>query len=240
MALRRIAKELRDIESNPCEGFSVAPKHDDLFRWKGFIFGPKGTPYNGGKFEIDINFPQDYPFKPLRIRFITKIYHCNINDKGGSCLDILYDNWSPALTLTKVILAFISLLKQPQLDDGLGGSAVLMTSIAKLYKSNLHLHHKEANEYAHKYANAPLQNIINYVAIPEINHITCKYNNMTQKIKCNVSIKHPKIYDSYSIHIISMFIVTNNEEYKQNICINKNKYEFEIDKEIEYGILYDA
>ena len=71
------------------------------------------SPYDGGVFFLDINFPQDYPFKPPKVRFQTKIYHCNVNDKGGICLDILKDNWSPALTVSKVLLSICSLLTDP-------------------------------------------------------------------------------------------------------------------------------
>ena len=56
--------------------------------------GPAKTPYENGVFNLEIQFPPDYPFKPPKIRFTTKVYHCNINSSGGICLDILKDNWS--------------------------------------------------------------------------------------------------------------------------------------------------
>ena len=62
---------------------------------------------------MQIVFPPDYPFKPPKIRFLTKMYHCNVDAKGGICLDILKEHWSPALTISKVLLSICSLLTDP-------------------------------------------------------------------------------------------------------------------------------
>lgn len=63
---------------------------------------PQGdSPYAGGVFFLSITFPTDYPFKPPKVSFTTKIYHPNINANGSICLDILRDQWSPALTISK-------------------------------------------------------------------------------------------------------------------------------------------
>ena len=86
------------------------------------LLGPSQSPYNGGIFFLNIIFPPEYPFKPPRVFFTTKIYHPNINDKGGICLDILKENWSPALTISKVSKRvywpkkwfFVSLTRSPR------------------------------------------------------------------------------------------------------------------------------
>lgn len=64
-----------------------------MFTWQATIMGPGDSPYQGGVFFLTIKFPTDYPFKPPKVQFNTKIYHPNINASGGICLDILKDQW---------------------------------------------------------------------------------------------------------------------------------------------------
>ncbi|XP_060541751.1 ubiquitin-conjugating enzyme E2 E2 isoform X4 [Pantherophis guttatus] len=89
---------------------NAGPKGDNIYEWRSTILGPPGSVYEGGVFFLDITFSPDYPFKPPKVAFRTRIYHCNINSQGVICLDILKDNWSPALTISKVLLSICSLL----------------------------------------------------------------------------------------------------------------------------------
>jgi ubiquitin-protein ligase len=102
MALKRIQRELQELNREPPENVSAGPAGDDLFKWQATLMGPEDSPYSGGLFFIDIQFPADYPFKPPKLSFSTRIYHCNISANGSICLDILKDQWSPALTISKV------------------------------------------------------------------------------------------------------------------------------------------
>ncbi|CAO3628151.1 unnamed protein product [Mucor hiemalis] len=106
---KRISKELAE-SLDPPSNCSAGPKGDDLYEWVSTIAGPSDSPYAGGIFFLDVHFPQEYPFKPPKVVFRTRIYHCNINSQGAICLDILKDNWSPALTISKVLLSICSLL----------------------------------------------------------------------------------------------------------------------------------
>ncbi|KAF0047522.1 hypothetical protein F2P81_001155 [Scophthalmus maximus] len=98
---KRIQKELAEITLDPPPNCSAGPKGDNIYEWRSTILGPPGSVYEGGVFFLDIAFSSDYPFKPPKVTFRTRIYHCNINSQGVICLDILKDNWSPALTISK-------------------------------------------------------------------------------------------------------------------------------------------
>ena len=145
--LRRIRKEIEDMKKTPPDNCSAGPADEnDLFVWRATIMGPEGSPYHGGIFNLSINIPADYPFKAPKIMFTTKIYHCNVNSNGAICLDILKDNWSPALNISKVLLSICSLLSDPNPDDP------LVPDIANIYKSNKYQYEANAREYTMKYA----------------------------------------------------------------------------------------
>ncbi|RZC17414.1 Ubiquitin-conjugating enzyme E2 27 isoform B [Glycine soja] len=117
--LARVQKELvecsKDAEGS---GIKVCPKSDNLVLLIGTIPGPVGTPYEGGIFQIDITLPDGYPFEPPKMKFKTKVWHPNISSQSGAiCLDILKDQWSPALTLKTALLSVQALLSAPQPDD---------------------------------------------------------------------------------------------------------------------------
>jgi len=143
---KRIRKELDNIKNEPPANCSAGPDNDDIFNWSATVIGPSGSPYEGGIFYLNIVFPQNYPFKPPKITFITKVYHPNINSSGGICLDILKDQWSPALTIDKVLLSICSLLTNPNPDDP------LVIDIADQYKNNRVAYDMTARDWTQYYA----------------------------------------------------------------------------------------
>ena len=128
MAARRIAKEISDLRKDAPDNCSAGPVGDNIYKWDAMIMGPEDSPYHGGMFKLEIHFPTDYPFKPPKVLFVTKIYHPNVSTNGAICLDILKDQWSPALTVGKVLLSICSLLTDANPKDP------LMPDIAEQYE----------------------------------------------------------------------------------------------------------
>jgi len=131
---------------NPPDNCSAGIKDTDIFVWEATIMGPTDTPYYGGIFTLAISIPTDYPFKPPKVQFITKIYHPNISPQGAICLDILKDKWSPALNISNILLSICSLLDDPNPDDP------LVPDIADLFKSDKERYRQNAIMYTRKFA----------------------------------------------------------------------------------------
>uniref|UniRef100_A0A1I7WVP8 UBIQUITIN_CONJUGAT_2 domain-containing protein n=1 Tax=Heterorhabditis bacteriophora TaxID=37862 RepID=A0A1I7WVP8_HETBA len=77
-ALRALAMELKNIESQPVEGFTISASEDNLFVWTVGIYGPPNTLYQGGYFKAVIRFPPNYPYSPPSMKFVTKVWHPNV------------------------------------------------------------------------------------------------------------------------------------------------------------------
>uniref|UniRef100_A0A1I8FYD5 E2 ubiquitin-conjugating enzyme n=1 Tax=Macrostomum lignano TaxID=282301 RepID=A0A1I8FYD5_9PLAT len=121
IADQRIRREFKEVmKSNEIAShhIRVEPVSDNLRKLRGEICGPPDTPYEHGKFQLEVVIPDTYPFTPPKVKFITRIWHPNISSVTGAiCLDILKDQWAAAMTLRTVLLSLQALLASPEPDD---------------------------------------------------------------------------------------------------------------------------
>ena len=115
----RITKETQKLATESIEGILVEPSPDNFRHFHVLMMGPPETPYEGGTFKLELYLPEEYPMSPPKVLFRTKIYHPNIDFLGRICLDVLKNNWSPALQIRSVLLSIQCLLSEPNTGDPL-------------------------------------------------------------------------------------------------------------------------
>ncbi|KAK2465792.1 hypothetical protein APHAL10511_002336 [Amanita phalloides] len=148
--LRRVNKEIADCKNDKTSNIHIDLIDDSPFHLKGTFPGPEGTPYEGGKFDVDIVIPDSYPFQPVKMKFITKVYHPNISSASGAiCLDILKDAWSPVLTLKSTLISLQSLLCSPEPNDPQDAE------VAKHYTTSKNSFEETATYWTQIYAGGP-------------------------------------------------------------------------------------
>lgn len=138
----------KDVENKLCYEEECNCDLSNLSKMNKFVIilkGPEGTPYENGKFKLEFNIPNNYPEAPPNVKFLTNIFHPNINgDK--ICLDILSTNWKPTYNLIKVLNALYYLLKNPNSDDPLS------PDVNRVYRFDYNKFVEIAKEYTIKYA----------------------------------------------------------------------------------------
>lgn len=126
-----LRRQLAELNKNPVEGFSAGLIDDnDLYRWEVLIIGPPDTLYEGGVFKAHLTFPKDYPLRPPKMKFITEIWHPNVDKNGDVCISILHEpgedkygyekpeeRWLPIHTVETIMISVISMLADPNGDS---------------------------------------------------------------------------------------------------------------------------
>ncbi|KAF7248503.1 Ubiquitin-conjugating enzyme E2 N [Varanus komodoensis] len=125
-----IFQETQRLLAEPVPGIKAEPDESNARYFHVVIAGPQDSPFEGGTFKLELFLPEEYPMAAPKVRFMTKIYHPNVDKLGRICLDILKDKWSPALQIRTVLLSIQALLSAPNPDDPLAND------VAEQWKTN--------------------------------------------------------------------------------------------------------
>ena len=183
---KRIQAELDQLmnDDDPNNCFRVDlwdPDSDnpDPTHWQITLLPPKGTDYEGGYFKIEVKFQDSYPDTPPQMKFLTKIYHCNISEGNGHiCLNSLKDAWKPSITMEDILKHIMILLYKQNPDDALNSEA------AKIYLKNENEFKKKVNDYLNQFAtinefeNLTKQNI---KTIEKCNCVECRFGPLIRQ-----------------------------------------------------------
>jgi len=151
-ATARLQKELKELNKNPVEGFKVELVDEaNLFEWQVYIAGPPGTDWEGGIFKALMNFPEEYPNAPPKMKFVSDFWHPNVYPDGTVCISILHtpdpmnpeereeETWRPIQTVESVLVSVCSMLADPNISSPANVDAsVEMRKKPHDYKKKIH------------------------------------------------------------------------------------------------------
>ena len=126
---RILSNQLKELHKEPIEGFYCElTDESDLYNWTVYLKGPGETPYEGGIYRCSLQFPDDYPYSPPKMKFTSEIWHPNIYPDGDVCISILHppgedamsgerpeERWTAVQTPTTILLSVLSMLSDPNI-----------------------------------------------------------------------------------------------------------------------------
>ena len=139
-------RETANLLKDPPPGISCSADQNNYRFFHILLQGPSESPYENGLFELELFLTEEYPLEPPKVRFLTKIYHPNIDRIGRICLDILKGSWTPALNIRTTLLSIQSLLCEPNPEDPLD------TAIAERWIQNRPEAEATARDWTRLYA----------------------------------------------------------------------------------------
>ena len=157
--LARMRRELKMLATDPPPGVAAWPEGDRLDQLRAQIQGPEDTPYVGGTFDLTLRLSARYPFEPPQVRFVTPVYHPNVDSGGRICLDTLKmppkGSWVPSLNVLTLLSTIRVLLAEPNADDG------LMPDITAQFKRDRGAFDDAARAWTLKHASSAARDVAN-------------------------------------------------------------------------------
>ena len=126
--ISRLLKDVKHMFKNPLTENGIYYIHDDTDMMKGYalIIGPSDTPYFGGNYFFEINYPSDYPHSPPKVKYCTNgnniRFNPNLYKCGKVCISLLNtwrgDQWTSCQSISTVLLTLCTLLcNNPLLNE---------------------------------------------------------------------------------------------------------------------------
>ncbi|KAL1486422.1 hypothetical protein MTO96_046971 [Rhipicephalus appendiculatus] len=116
--LLRVKRDIADFKADPPPGIFIAPEEHDITKIDAIVMGAKGTPLEGGFFHFNVQCTDRYPLEPPKVTSMTTDagrvqFNEHIYKSGSICLSTLNtfgSTWSPAQSLSSLLLSIQSLL----------------------------------------------------------------------------------------------------------------------------------
>merc|ERR1712184_80697 len=143
-ARRRLMRDFKFLQKDPPMGVQGAPSDNNIMVWDAVIYGPADTPFEDGTFKLQIEFSEEYPNKPPKVKFLSKMFHPNVYNDGSICLDILQNRWSPTYDVSSILTSIQSLLDEPNPNSPANAEA------AQLFQENRREYERRVQDIVEK------------------------------------------------------------------------------------------
>merc|ERR1712173_533914 len=143
-ARRRLMRDFKFLQKDPPMGVQGAPSDNNIMVWDAVIYGPAETPFEDGTFKLQIEFSEEYPNKPPKVKFMSKMFHPNVYNDGSICLDILQNRWSPTYDVSSILTSIQSLLDEPNPNSPANAEA------AQLFRENRREYERRVQDIVEK------------------------------------------------------------------------------------------
>ncbi|XP_042356148.1 uncharacterized protein LOC121953239 [Plectropomus leopardus] len=192
---KRILEELRSLHCDPHPYCGIFPSESDFTFWKILMEGPPDTPYEKGTFELFCQFGPNYPVKPPVVRFVTSVYHCNINSVGRICHNIFDRNYNAQITMRDILNAVYGLLIIPEPEDPLD------SILAEEFMTSRETYEQEAKKHTEETAAQSRDDMEKKLVDPEKqlvpSHLICPLTN--KMFVDPVKTKYGTVYERKAI-----------------------------------------
>lgn len=133
---RKLLSQVNALHTTPIEDIALLSS-DNPYEVNALLWGPSGTPYEGGAFRVRLTYGADYPAAPPKGYFGTKIFHPNVSLKGEICVNTLKRDWTADVTVAHILTIVKCLLINPGPDSALNEDAgrLLMESYESFRKT---------------------------------------------------------------------------------------------------------
>lgn len=217
--IERIASDVKSILKNPLDNIYYKHDEENLLLGYGLIIGPTDTPYNYGYYLFQFEFPENYPFYPPKVTYLSNDgytrYNPNFYITGKVCLSILNtwngDSWTSCQTISSILLTLSTVLCEFPLtnEPGIDKS----NNLKNVNNYNLIIKYKNI-----EYIIIEQMNILLY----EMNHINYKFlNKFREEIIENFLNNKEKIDEVIENNFQNKFKKVNETIFALNVKINK-------------------
>lgn len=167
---RRVLREFSYAMEMNDDSIKVFAFKSNIDQWRVFIKGPINSPCENKRWHLKISLPNEYPFKPPQISFVSIPYHLNVSKEGRISLNSIQNNYLSSYRISNFIVDIKQLLSSPSIEK------VVDLKIYNTFINNHSLYEQLARKSTNLNAKDNFMDFIQEAQIEDEENFTSIYN----------------------------------------------------------------